>query len=301
MPLESSMETTTTTVKFDNIINFRDVGETINIFLGKRFVKEGLLFRSARPDDASLHDRKLLRDDFGIRTVMDLRTKTEHDKQAKKRQAALAGTGPTLLRSNDALAEPVKIPGLQYREVRITGRAFERHLLSQLTWLSWFKVIFLFILGFRIEAVAILGREVMNPRGLSGMAVDTLDNSGAEVAEALRCLVEPGGLPVLIHCTQGKDRTGMVVILILMILGVPLAAIEHDYRLSDEGLMSEKDERMAEIREIGLTDNWAVVAPDMIPAVANHLESRYGGLESYLDRIGFSKDERTKLKELLTY
>ncbi|TLD19655.1 hypothetical protein PspLS_09508 [Pyricularia sp. CBS 133598] len=295
------MGTTTTTVDFDNIINFRDVGETINAFLAKRFVKEGLFFRSARPDDASLHDRKLLRDELGIRTVMDLRTKTEHDKQAQKRQAALAGTGPALLRSNDALAEPLKIPGLQYREVRITGRAFERHLLSLLTWLSWFKVIILFILGFRIEAVAILGREVMNPRGLSGLAVDTLDNSGAEVAEALRCFVEPAGLPLLVHCTQGKDRTGVIVILVLMILGVPLAAIEHDYRLSDEGLASEKDERIAEMNEIGLSDKWAVVAPDMIPAVADHLESRYGGLESYLDRIGFSNDERARLRELLAY
>ncbi|EHA51574.1 hypothetical protein MGG_07475 [Pyricularia oryzae 70-15] len=295
------MESTTTTFDFDNIINFRDVGETVNAFLAKRFVKEGLFFRSARPDDASLHDRKLLRDDLGIRTVMDLRTKTEHDRQSKMRQAALAGTGPALLRSNDALAEPLKIPGLQYREVRITGRAFERHLLRQLTWLSWFKVIFLFILGFRIEAVAILGREVMNPRGLSGLAVDTLDNSGAEVAEALRCLVEPGGLPVLVHCTQGKDRTGIIVILVLMILGVPLAAIEHDYRLSDEGLASEKEQRIAEIHEIGLTEEWAVVAPNMIPAVAGHLDSRYGGLESYLDRIGFSDDERARLRELLAY
>ncbi|KAH8846726.1 hypothetical protein MCOR27_004256 [Pyricularia oryzae] len=232
---------------------------------------------------------------------MDLRTKTEHDRQSKMRQAALAGTGPALLRSNDALAEPLKIPGLQYREVRITGRAFERHLLRQLTWLSWFKVIFLFILGFRIEAVAILGREVMNPRGLSGLAVDTLDNSGAEVAEALRCLVEPGGLPLLVHCTQGKDRTGIIVILVLMILGVPLAAIEHDYRLSDEGLASEKEQRIAEIHEIGLTEEWAVVAPNMIPAVAGHLDSRYGGLESYLDRIGFSDDERARLRELLAY
>lgn len=296
------MATTTNSPDFDNIINFRDVGKTINDFLAKRFVREGLLFRSARPDDASLRDRKLLRDDLGIRTVMDLRTKTEHAKQAKKRQAAiLANTGPALLKSNDALAEPAQIPGLQYREIRVTGRAFERYLLSQLSWLSWLKVIILFILGFRIPAVAIMGREVLTPRGLSGLAVDTLEHSGAEVAEALRCIIEPGGVPVLVHCTQGKDRTGIIVLLVLMILDVPLAAIDHDYRLSDAGLASERSERLAEIREIGLTDEWAFVAPDMIPAVADHLEARYGGLVSYLDGIGFEKHDRARLRSLLSY
>lgn len=31
------MESTTTTFDFDNIINFRDVGETVNAFLAKRY------------------------------------------------------------------------------------------------------------------------------------------------------------------------------------------------------------------------------------------------------------------------
>lgn len=72
------------------------------------------------------------------------------------RQAALAGTGPALLRSNDALAEPLKIPGLQYREVRITGRAFERHLLRQLTWLSWLCVFPLILLASALDFPSLL-------------------------------------------------------------------------------------------------------------------------------------------------
>lgn len=45
------------------------------------------------------------------------------------------------------------------------------------------KLIFLFILGFRMKAIAILGREVMLPRGLTGIAIDTLDHSKVEVAQ----------------------------------------------------------------------------------------------------------------------
>ncbi|KAL8409605.1 hypothetical protein RB594_007886 [Gaeumannomyces avenae] len=284
---------------FDNIINFRDVGKTINDFLGQKLVREGLLFRSARPDDASLRDRGLLREDLGIKTVMDLRTKTEHLNQAKKRDADLKI--PALVRSNGALAEPVKIPGLLYLEIRITGKGFERHLLSQLSWISFFKLIFLFIFGFRMRAIAVLGREVMLPRGLTGIAVDTLDHSKLEVAEALHSLLRLAALPIMIHCTQGKDRTGLVVALVLMILGVPLAAVDHDYALSDDGLVSEREARLVEIHEIGLSDAFAFIDPAMNRAIESHLSAAYGGLDGYLDSIGFQRDHRSNLRELLLY
>jgi len=42
---------------------------------------------------------------------------------------------PTIVQSNDALAEPVKIPGMNYLEVNVNGKGFERSLLWQLsTW-----------------------------------------------------------------------------------------------------------------------------------------------------------------------
>jgi protein-tyrosine phosphatase len=43
------------------------------------------------------------------------------------------------------------------------------------------KLIFLYILGFRMRAIAILGREVMLPRGLVGLGTDTLDHCGPEI------------------------------------------------------------------------------------------------------------------------
>ncbi|KLU90015.1 hypothetical protein MAPG_08982 [Magnaporthiopsis poae ATCC 64411] len=282
---------------FDNIINFRDVGKTINNYLGQKLIREGLLFRSARPDDASLRDRKILRDDLRIKTVMDLRTKTEHLNQAKKRDACLKI--PALVQSNEALAQPVKIPDLSYLEIRITGRAFERHLLSQLSWLSFINLILLFLLGLRMKAIAILGREVMLPRGLIGIAIDTLDHSKGEVAEALHSLLKPAALPMMVHCTQGKDRTGLVVTLILMILGVPLPAVDYDYALSDEGLVSEREARLVEIHEIGLSDAFAFVDPAINRAIENHLWTTYGGLHRYLDSIGFRENHRRSLCELL--
>lgn len=120
---------------FQAIPNFRDVAVTVNTHTGRKLVRPGLLFRSARPDEATLADRDRLRSHYGIRTVMDLRSKTEHVQAARKRSAE--GRVPALLRTNEALARPVQIPGLEYREVRITGKAFERYMLSQLGWWSF--------------------------------------------------------------------------------------------------------------------------------------------------------------------
>ncbi|KAK3359154.1 protein-tyrosine phosphatase-like protein [Lasiosphaeria hispida] len=280
---------------FENILNFRDVGKTVNDFLGRKLVREGLFYRSARPDDATLHDRHLLRDEFGIKTIIDLRTKTEHINAAKKRQADVL----TLAESNAALFEPMHIPGLRYLEIKLTGRRFERFLLSQLSWWSFLKFLFLFLAGFRMRAIAILGREVMLPRGLVGLGLDTLDNSGPEIAETLNAFLSPSGLPALIHCTQGKDRTGIIAILVLLVLGVPVDAIDHDYRLSDEALLPEKEARLAEIREIGLTDEWGVTSKALVSRTAEHLVFRYGSVDSYLDGIGFGGRERDMLREVL--
>jgi hypothetical protein len=59
-------------------------------------------------------------------------SRTEHVNQAKKRDADLKI--PALLQSNAALAEPMQIPGFNYLEIKVTGRNFERFLLSQLSW-----------------------------------------------------------------------------------------------------------------------------------------------------------------------
>ncbi|KKY29821.1 putative tyrosine serine protein phosphatase [Diaporthe ampelina] len=284
---------------FQALLNFRDVGATVNGRLSRRLIREGLLFRAARPDEATLADRDRLRSHYTIRTVMDLRTKTEHVEAARKRRRDAAV--PALLQTNDALAGPVKIDGIDYREVKITGGGFEKFMLSQLCWSSFLRLVFLYLVGLRMQAIAVLGREVMQPRGLLGLGRDTLDASGPEVASGLASLLEPDGLPMLIHCTQGKDRTGIMVVLVLLICAVPVEAIQYDYHLSDEKLLSEEQARLVEIREMGLGDDFAKTAPGFVSGIVDHLESKHGGLPKYLDSIGFGVDKRAALREKLAY
>lgn len=51
----------------------------------------------------------------------------------------------------------------------------------------------------------------MLPRGLLGLGTDTIDHSGAEIRQTLAFFASAQSLPVLIHCTQGKDRTGTLI------------------------------------------------------------------------------------------
>jgi protein-tyrosine phosphatase len=86
-----------------------------------------------------------------------------------------------------------------------------------------------------------------------------------------------------------------------MILEIPVEAIEHDYFLTDVALKESQAERMAEIRTIGLPDHWAGTASNMISGIHSHLTDKYGGLDAYLDGVGFSEQERTKVKTNLLY
>lgn len=101
------------------------------------------------------------------------------------------------------------------------------------------------------------------------------------------------------HCTHGKDRTGLVVALVLLVLGAPLGAISHDYLLSNPGLEAEKERGLAEMRAIGLTAEWGECPPGFIDDVDAYLRERYGGVEGYLDGVGFGKAERQMLVDVL--
>jgi len=44
--------------------------------------------------------------------------------------------------------------------------------------------------------------------------------------------------PLALHCTAGKDRTGVLVALVMKIAGVEDGVVAREYALTDEGLMS---------------------------------------------------------------
>jgi protein-tyrosine phosphatase len=60
-----------------------------------------------------------------------------------------------------------------------------------------------------------------------------LQEFGPELGEALRVCADPDNLPVLVHCASGKDRTGLVVALLLEVLGVERHHVVAEYGLTE--------------------------------------------------------------------
>ncbi|WAP51029.1 tyrosine-protein phosphatase [Arthrobacter sp. ATA002] len=72
---------------------------------------------------------------------------------------------------------------------------------------------------------------------LAGIYTEMLQDGSAvfaETARAVGCAAE--GSAALVHCTAGKDRTGVAVALILSAVGVDPAAVVADYRQSEANL-----------------------------------------------------------------
>ena len=102
----------------------------------------------------------------------------------------------------------------------------------------------------------------------------------------------PGG--VLIHCHSGKDRTGLLVALLLRLAGVRAAEIADDYALSEQRLAPVLERWIAEAgdetererrRRISETPREAMLE------VLEELERRYGSVRGYLLAGGASEEE----------
>lgn len=56
---------------------------------------------------------------------------------------------------------------------------------------------------------------------------------------------------------------------------------------------------MAEIKSIGLSEEFAECPKNWMEKMQEHLKTVYGGVESYCEKIGFGKGEQERLVEAL--
>ena len=274
---------------FSSILNFRDVGQTINQLSQSQSLQPSLIYRSARPDEASAEDLSDFQSRYKIQTIIDLRSQTELHEQSKKLKLQVAhgdGAGIDRMTSNRV-------------HVDLNGGPFARALLKKLSWSSYSKLIILYAAGWRLHAIRILGTEVMEPRGLTGLANDSLDYSKPAIRAVFDILGDRSSYPVLIHCTQGKDRTGLIIILLLLLLNVPAELVDQDYRASTAELVKEEQARLKEIRAVGLGPSFADCPEGFVESVLAHLRDNYGGSYEYLKGCDVSVSTLENIKRIL--
>jgi len=82
-----------------------------------------------------------------------------------------------------------------------------------------YKVISAVVRGKKPEAVKIVGETVLEPYGLYGLNREFILYCGMEIVEALKVMSVAEHYPLLVHCTQGKDRTGLICAMALHVCG----------------------------------------------------------------------------------
>jgi protein-tyrosine phosphatase len=100
---------------------------------------------------------------------------------------------------------------------------------------------------------------------------------------------------VLVHCHAGKDRTGVVVAVLLALAGVPTATIVADYAASQPALWARWEvDRLA-----APTLAPPHAPPEAMEELLDWLEREHGGAAGYLRAIGLSDDQIGRLRERL--
>jgi hypothetical protein len=133
--------------------------------------------------------------------------------------------------------------------------------------------------------------------------VELLELGAPAFAAALQSLVEPGGTPALVHCAIGKDRTGVLVALLLGAAGVEREAIVADYALSHHAVrqIREQLEESEAFRALARHVPAFVfdATPETMELFLRKLDERWGGAAGYFAASGVDPAVIERWKELL--
>ncbi len=114
------------------------------------------------------------------------------------------------------------------------------------------------------------------------------------VGEAMRAMANAGDGAILFHCTAGKDRTGMLAALLMMLVDIPKEDIKADYQVSFTYLQR----LLGMILEMGGTEEMCRSDAEWLDPVFAFIEER-GGVEAYLTALGVQADELERLRAKL--
>jgi protein-tyrosine phosphatase len=146
--------------------------------------------------------------------------------------------------------------------------------------------------------IALLVDDPTPHSGLAGMYRHVLDERLPQLVEVARALLEPDGLPAVIGCAAGKDRTGITIAVLLSLAGVADDLVIADYSLS-AGYFSIPNETIppGDWRHRPLTVD---SPPEFMASAMNHLRDVHGGARALLRSGGLDETDLDTLVELLT-
>jgi len=192
--------------------------------------------------------------DYGVRTIVDLHPRSEHE--ATPHPFGPAGAHAGAVRYYNLL---LRDPGdvALARELRATRTHLETYRLS-------------------------------------------VDRCAPGIAAVVRAVANAPDGGVLVHCNIGKDRTGVVVALLLALAGVPAATIAEDYALSEVYLrpLYRARARAGGSDESLLTED-SRSRPETMRGLLSHLQAAHGGVRAYLLAAGLAPADLDRVRHRL--
>jgi protein-tyrosine phosphatase len=131
-----------------------------------------------------------------------------------------------------------------------------------------------------------------------------IDDCGTAIAEAIGRLCASDALPGLIHCTAGKDRTGLVVALVLDVTGVPDEFIAADYAMSAAYHDPVTAQAIRRVRAASGVGRWLDLgalgaSPQVITTALARVRGQAGSVAGYLMQHGLTRPELGRLSRAL--
>lgn len=133
---------------------------------------------------------------------------------------------------------------------------------------------------------------------------EILLDAGPQFAHIITRILQEDALPAVFHCAVGKDRTGLLAMLVLGLLGVNDADIVADYSLTTVAtatmlswLRANHPELAASVEAIPQV--LISSEPQTMQATLQWLRQTFGSFESYAGFIGITQREVSELRRRL--
>ncbi|KQY07092.1 phosphotyrosine protein phosphatase [Mycobacterium sp. Root135] len=254
--------------------NFRDAAEETGI-------RPGRLFRSSelsRLDDAGRD--ALAR--FGIGDVADLRSQREVERRGPGQVPD--GVAVHLLPFHELVADQADAPHESAFEKMMTAKPDD-------------------------EDVAVAAARFMTEEY---ERFPSLPGAQTAVREVISLLADER--PVIAHCFAGKDRTGFTVALVLETVGVQRDAIVADFLRSNAAVPELRERILESVRnraeetttpeivtfaEARLNEEVLGVREEYLAAAKRTIDAEYGSTAGYLEALGVTADQVTRLRQAL--
>lgn len=235
------------------------------------FIKPKLLFRSAHFAEITPEEVDLLVNQYGVSHIIDLRTIDEMNYKPEDHVSPKINYHPTPLVSNEMNPAVTKENRIQVLNDLVSLPGGMR--------------------GHILDLYRYMINDKQAKEGYHKVFELLLSNNGSEGFD--------------FHCTQGKDRTGIVMLLVLTALGVDLETI---YRLYLSFNHRARFKRAAYFLGMNIRFTWkkAVALNDTLTAkrlylrtAIDEIESKYGSILDYLhNEVKLSDSDIAKLRSI---